>query len=220
MMHIRGIRHKAADAVSRHPTGSPEKLVLSDDVASINDHSLVENIPSFTSVGRSFLSGIRVMETTPCDSIDTAIQLTAASSLNQLKVVSWDRVRHATSSDSAMTALIDIIESGMPELRHEMPPEIRIYHQFREDLYTVAVDGVVLYKERIAIPKALQHDILLALHLPHQSVAAMTSRAETSVYWPGITADIAYVRAQCRQMLQQDGTFSTKCSANTDSKPT
>ena len=35
MVHIPGVRHKAADAVSRHPTGTtkPDLLVLPDDIA-------------------------------------------------------------------------------------------------------------------------------------------------------------------------------------------
>ena len=35
MVHIPGIRHRAADCISRYPTGEPEKLFLEDDVAAL-----------------------------------------------------------------------------------------------------------------------------------------------------------------------------------------
>ena len=37
-VHIPGIKHRAADCVSRHPTGPPEILFLQDDIAMINTH--------------------------------------------------------------------------------------------------------------------------------------------------------------------------------------
>ena len=74
---------------------------------------------------------------------------------------------------------------GLPSAVQDMPMAIRQYHKFRENLHSV--DGVVLYKERIVIPPELRPEILKALHSAHQGITAMTSRAESSVFWPGIT---------------------------------
>ena len=49
-----------------------------------------------------------------------------------------------------MTKLLGIIEDGFPELRSELPAELRQYHQFREHLS--GFDGVALYNNRIVIP--------------------------------------------------------------------
>ena len=35
MIHVPGIKHRAADSISRHPTGDPVKMTLVDDVAAI-----------------------------------------------------------------------------------------------------------------------------------------------------------------------------------------
>ena len=35
IIHVPGVRHRAADGVSRHPTGAPERLNLDGDVANI-----------------------------------------------------------------------------------------------------------------------------------------------------------------------------------------
>ena len=74
-------------------------------------------------------------------------------------------------------------------------PSIREYHQFQNELYSV--DGVVIYKKRIVIPPILRNEVLLALHAAHQGVTSMTSHAEASVFWPGITSAIATTRARC-----------------------
>ena len=79
------------------------------------------------------------------------------AALNSLQVISWDRVRKKTSSDEEMTTLIDILESSIPEFRHELPPPLRCYHQFRDNLHTS--DGVVLYKSRVVIPPSLRQEV-------------------------------------------------------------
>ncbi|VDH93754.1 Hypothetical predicted protein [Mytilus galloprovincialis] len=40
MIHVPGVKHHAADGVSRHPTGDPEKLILSDDIAAIRNSTM------------------------------------------------------------------------------------------------------------------------------------------------------------------------------------
>ena len=52
MMYVPGAKHRAADAVSRHPTGDPETVVLIDDVASISPTHVCDtlNLPMFTHI--------------------------------------------------------------------------------------------------------------------------------------------------------------------------
>ena len=194
MMHIPGARHKAADAMSRHPTGSscPPILELPDDVSSVID---INNLPSLGSLTHSFLAGIRIADDYLPHGLEYHIQESHTAALNCLQAVTWDRVRLVTASDPDMNQLVSIIESGMPSHRHELPTPLRDYHQFRNDLYTV--DGVVIYKERVFIPPSLHEEVLAALHAAHQGVSSMMARAEASVFWPGITSDITTLRARC-----------------------
>ena len=78
-------------------------------------------------------------------------------------------VRLETASDPIMNQLISIIEDGIPNNRHELPPQLREYHQFRDNLYTV--DGVAMYKDRVIIPPCLRQETLSSLHAAHQCVA-------------------------------------------------
>ena len=109
--------------------------------------------------------------------------------------VTWDRVRQATARGDTMNLLLSTIESGIPKHRYELHPTIREYHRFREHLYTI--DGVVIYKDPVVIPPTLRKEVLSALHAAHQGVTSMTARAESSVFWPGISPAIASTRATC-----------------------
>ena len=186
MHHIAGVKHKAADALSRHPTGttSPLKLELPDDIASTS-----------VTIKRSFLSGIRCAEPVNPESTDKELTVSATSTFNTLQSVTWSRVKNATSSDADMINLLKVIESGFPENRNELATPLREYFQFRDHLYSI--DGVILYKDRVVIPPTLRNDILTVLHSAHQGVTSMASRAESTVFWPGITPAIVSMRNQC-----------------------
>ena len=126
--------------------------------------------------------------------IDHELASLVSSSLNTL-AITWDCIEVATASDTNTVRLISIIESSFPEFRHELPPALREYHQFRDHLYTV--DGVILNKSRTVIPTSLRQHVLTVLHLAHQGVTSMTACAETTVFWPGITPAITATRANC-----------------------
>ncbi|CAE1306768.1 unnamed protein product [Acanthosepion pharaonis] len=173
-------------------TCEPVKLILTDDLASI-----ASNHDAFRHPTQS-LPDLRVYDNTDSD-IEECVIAAATTSLNALNLKSdtWDRVRTATASDEDMLVLTELIESGMPEFRHEMPNSIREYFQFRDDLSTI--DGVIVYKDRIVIPPSLRDEVLCALHSAHQGVTSMIARAESSVFWPAITPAIAALRASCLQ---------------------
>jgi hypothetical protein len=58
-------------------------------------------------------------------------------------------------------------------------------------------DGVILYGSRTVIPARLRGRILDVLHFAHQGVTQMLSRAEISVFWPGLRRDIEQHRGNC-----------------------
>ena len=104
-------------------------------------------------------------------------------------------MRIATASDSDMSALVDAIHNGFPDMPSAMSSAIRMYHQYRDKL--TEYDGVILYKDRIVIPPTLRAGVLQALHSAHQGVSMMVSRAEGSFFWHGMTPAIEETRARC-----------------------
>ena len=69
------------------------------------------------------------------------------------------------------------------------------YLPFREDYYIL--DGVILYNDRIVVPVSLRPVVLSAFHAAHQGTSAIERRALGTVFWPGMTRDIHYVRDSC-----------------------
>ena len=194
MIHIPGVKHKAPDAVSRHPTGptNPDKMILPDDIA-VTTH-LQTTFP-LHHLSRSTLAGIRRKAPPPQQLTTYDVLASSATATLKTMAVTCDRVRLATTSDQDMIQLISFIESGLPQSRHQLPPSLQEYHQFSDHLNTV--DGITVYKDRIIIPPSLRQHILTVLHSAHQGVTSMLARAESTVFWPGITSAITALRTHC-----------------------
>ena len=61
---------------------------------------------------------------------------------------------------------------------------------------------MIIYNGRIVIPPSLRLNFLSGLHAAHQGTSSMDSRAETSIFWLGITTDIHATRANCNYCNQ------------------
>ena len=122
IVHIPGVKHKAADALSRHPSGTPnpEALPIPNDVADI--HATLP-LPTFN---KSLLAGIRTtdLQTNSPTTIEKEL-LSCAIQSTQSLAVTWDRVKTATGSNPTMEKLRSIITIGFPEFRHTLPPTYR-----------------------------------------------------------------------------------------------
>ena len=120
--------------------------------------------------------------------------------------ISWPQIREEASKDKVTRLLADQITDGFPPDRKLLRLELREYFHHRDHL--TQVDGVPLYKGRVIIPVSLRKAVLETLHSAHQGVTGMTLRAQSSVWWPGITPQIKEVRDKCRT-----------CHENTPSQP-
>ena len=114
MIHIPGVRHAAADAVSRHPISDAEELNLPDDVACI-------------APPHDFLLAIR---SSPAVESEICVHYSPPTEI--VGAVTWDEIRVATASDTNMNLLIDLVENGFPESRSELDPEVKIFYQYRD----------------------------------------------------------------------------------------
>ena len=58
-------------------------------------------------------------------------------------------------------------------------------------------NGVILYRDRVVVPRSLRDKVHRILHSAHQGVSSIESRARYIVFWPGMTNDIRAVREHC-----------------------
>ena len=110
--------------------------------------------------------------------------------------VTWEKVQSESRKDKSMCLLINYINNGFPESKPSMPDEVRDFWEFRNNIRNY--DAVVLYKDRIIIPKTLRTKIIENLHSAHQGVSGMYSRAQSIIFWPGMAAELDKARNMCR----------------------
>jgi hypothetical protein len=176
--HVPGTWHCAPDACSRQPAKSLTATITTctqrecdeDDRASFfTTHSYVE------SHIRAAMSG--------------------SSRDDYLQSITVERVKEAAQLDPECIALTRQILHGFPDDDSSIEDIIRPYWKIRDDLSNV--DGITLYAGRIVIPTSLRKEVLECLHSAHQGVVGMKSRAQSSIYWPGLSNAIANRRSQC-----------------------
>lgn len=109
--------------------------------------------------------------------------------------ISPDMVRVAGHGDETIIHLANCIEKGFPKSRSLLDPTIRSFWEVRDRLSTD--NGLVLLDCRIVIPRSLRKRVLQCLHSAHQGVVGMKARANETIYWPGLDADIRNFRSNC-----------------------
>ena len=77
-------------------------------------------------------------------------------------------IRLEVSIDHMMQLLHKQIQTGWPEHRSLVPPDIRAYYQDRHEL--TMQDGLIYKAHNILIPPTLRSDTLTKLHQLHQGM--------------------------------------------------
>ena len=154
-----------------------------------------------------------------CGSLDDEESLINSIGLDVEKVVSitWDLVKAESAKDESLCSLRRLTLEGFPTTKSALGEEIRGFWEAREHL-SVA-DDVLLYKDRIVIPKSLRTLALKNLHSAHQGVTSMISRASVSMYWPGMAADIHAARSACKS-CNRNAPSQTKLPPTAPEMPT
>ena len=114
-----------------------------------------------------------------------------ADSVDMLRPISdvrLEQIRVATEGDQQLQDAIDYTLRGWPEYMKAVPDELRDMFASRSELSVYA--GLLLYRDRIVIPEKLKGDILESIHEGHLGLNKCRSRAQATVWWPGISKDI------------------------------
>ena len=190
--HVPGKLNNVADAASRYPTTQPEEgdtlgqldfMLMEPTDEEIEESLAVEQ--ELLGISEAAVYGL-YMSDKPRPASILALQA---------QVITWEQVQQRSSEDTQLQSLLELMEAGLPEDSSQWPPELRPFFPAKAHLSAQA--PVIMYKERVVIPASLRSEVLEALHSSNGGVSSMTSRASSSVWWPGITADIERVRQNC-----------------------
>ena len=106
-----------------------------------------------------------------------------------------EMIRTATASDPVLSQLISQIQVGWPDRRQDVPPIIRCYFPFREEL--TVQDGLVFKYRRLMVPRSQQAEVLAYLHRSHLGLASTVRLARECVFWLGMYAELREVILKC-----------------------
>jgi len=137
--------------------------------------------------------------------------------MSELRLVASDetikRLMTAASDDNEYTQLLRQIAAGWPESPSDLPPNLRAYHTFSEELSSN--NGLVFKRHRLVVPLPMCADILDRLHVhdARTDVNGCLRCARETVFWPGITADFS-VFIVCVKSARKPGLVPTKASSS------
>ena len=110
-------------------------------------------------------------------------------------VITLEQIQPRSGENTQLQRLLELIEARLPEDSSQWPTELMPFFPVKAHLSAQA--PVIMYKERVVVPASLRPEVLETLHSSNGGISSMTSRASSSVWWPGITADIEKVRQNC-----------------------
>ena len=152
------------------------------------------------------LHGLAMSSLASLQSDPWACLATGSISAISPQVLSWPRLEAAARESPTYNTLHSVISQGAPEDSSLWPESVRAYFQYRHQLTTSG--PVILLHDRPVIPVVLRPEVLEHLHASHAGVSHMTARANTCVFWPGMSSDITRTWAEC-----------LSCTTNAPSNP-
>ena len=134
------------------------------------------------------------------DATNTTAEQTRAVSINSITslsdTISIEQVKEASQGDKQYLELLELIQNGFPQSRNKVQPShAREYWSVHERLS--CIDGVALMDSRVVIPRSLRKQIITNLHAANQGISGMKARANQTVYWPGMDAQMRNFKDAC-----------------------
>ena len=105
-----------------------------------------------------------------------------------------DTYRTAQKADHTCSLLIKYCRDGWPG-KNSVDPVAKPYWEVQSEL--TLGDDLLLCGSRVVVPEALRGETLEKLHQGHQGIVRCRLRAQTSVWWPGVSKQIADLVKRC-----------------------
>ena len=105
-----------------------------------------------------------------------------------------DVYRKAQSNDPICQQISKYCLEGWPN-KNQLDAELKPYWDAQGEL--TEGDGVLMYGQRMVVPKPLQAETLQKIHEGHQGITRCRLRAKMSVWWPGLSKQLKSYVEKC-----------------------
>jgi transposase InsO family protein len=171
---IKGKDNSEADALSRAPFRNPSK---SDQ---IDEHE--NDIYEKENIAKICLNAIEMNSENKNDNdLDARLK----------------EIVEASRDDETYQELKNLIKTGFPPIKTNLTASLTPFWHAKEDLH-FDENGLIVFQERLFIPKSLRTVILKRLLGMHQSTEKMISRARQCVWWPLMNKDVKNISMSCK----------------------
>ena len=106
-----------------------------------------------------------------------------------------NKMKEETRKDQTLKCLLETVRKGWPSDKLMLPPCIRQYWFFREEI--TLYEGVLLKTHQVIVPTVLRKEMLEKIHKSHQGADSSISRAREALFWPGMSANIRQMSEAC-----------------------
>ncbi|KAK7912634.1 hypothetical protein WMY93_012845 [Mugilogobius chulae] len=187
--------HKPLETIVRKPLLSAPKR-LQRMMLRIQKYDLnVVYVPGKDMLLADTLSRAYLPECSHKDSVEAEVETVNMVQHLPISSDSLSQIRTATKDDKTLQTVIKMMQQGWPSDKRAIPPEIRPYFSFQDELSHQ--DGIVFKGERAVIPFSLQKDITSRLHSSHLGAEGCLRRARECVFWIGMNDHIKTHIARC-----------------------
>ena len=105
-------------------------------------------------------------------------------------------ISQAQANDPVCSTLISYCSTGWP-VKSSLPDSVKPYRKYQGELSVL--DNLLLYQNRLVIPRQQQQQILQKLHNGHQGIQRCRLQAKSLVWWLHIHSDIDSFIKQCHE---------------------
>ncbi|UYV66478.1 K02A2.6-like [Cordylochernes scorpioides] len=106
----------------------------------------------------------------------------------------------AQQEDTTLKAVVNYLEQGWPD-KKKMSQALLSYWHVKDELGVQ--NGLLMRSCRLAIPASMKLEILDKLHAGHFGITKTRLRVRETVWWPGISEEIAETVRKCSVCIQE-----------------
>ena len=105
------------------------------------------------------------------------------------------QIQYASADDPVLVELRQVIMSGWPDHRAEVPEILRAYYDFRDKL--TVQDQLVFKGQTLIVPVGMRKEMLALAHATHIDIEGCLRIAREIMFWPRMASELKEYISKC-----------------------